>query len=312
MSNLVIVAIPEQDDPVWNISSEKVPHITLLFLGDVNSISEASKIKIVDFLDHASNISLCKFSLEVSDRGILGPDQADVVYFEGWDLPNLKQFRGQLLQESNIQKAYLSATQFPEWQPHLTLGYPDTPAKKFKDQADRVRWIYFDRIALWTGDFDGPEFKLKNNDWGDSVAMSTVNTVDEILAHHGIKGMKWGVRRASITGVVNKSRATAITKAAAKKAPQDVQVNTKIRRGQERIKTTGGKNQPAHQNAIEAKVSAHKAKKSGLHSLSNEELKVLATRLNLEKQVSELAKDQLTTNGEKAIKALLEAHQVLT
>ena len=32
-SNLVIVAIPDENDRVWKISSEKVPHLTVLVPG---------------------------------------------------------------------------------------------------------------------------------------------------------------------------------------------------------------------------------------------------------------------------------------
>lgn len=40
MANWAIVAIPEERDPVWKYSSEKVPHMTLLFLGEAPAWAE--------------------------------------------------------------------------------------------------------------------------------------------------------------------------------------------------------------------------------------------------------------------------------
>jgi hypothetical protein len=70
--------------------------------------------------------------------------------------------------------------------------------------------VHFNRIAVWTGDFDGPEFLLKDF-WDEfdalesvpmDVAMSALNgdeTRDAArmaaLEHFGVKGMKWGVRK---------------------------------------------------------------------------------------------------------------------
>jgi 2'-5' RNA ligase len=199
VSKLVIVAIPEKDDYVWKISSEKVPHLTILFLGEATETSPISKIQ--EFVEHAASTMLQPFWLEVSDRDILGDDQADVVFFEdAWELPRVRSFRNALLKDSNIKSAYDSVEQFPEWQPHLTLGYPETPAKEDDRDYPGIHSVRFDRIALWTGDSEGPEFKLKRPKFYDDameVAMSTdgKTAVENILSHYGVKGMKWGVRR---------------------------------------------------------------------------------------------------------------------
>lgn len=276
VASLVIVAIPEEQDPVWIVSSEPVPHLTLLQLGKVDDVSNIDKI--LEFVEHAANTSLRRFSLDVDRRGLLGDKNADVVFFKGWDLPDLKQFRAHLLQEPNISKAYLASDQFPEWQPHLTLGYPDKPAAKMKDRWDRISWVQFDRIALWMGDFEGPEFQLQDQ-YDMAVSMSDL---DEVLTHYGVKGMKWGKRNTAPSPVV-------VTPTASGK-----------------VKVTGGKNQPPHSDAVDAKIAIRKAKKSGLDSLSNQELQRLSTRLNLEKQVSTLGKDKLTNAGAQVMKALLE------
>lgn len=288
MSNLVVVAIPAEDDPVWLISTEKVPNLTILFLGS-SSTALSNQDKVLEFLEHASRVSLCQFGLDVAYRGVLGDDEADVVFFGGWELPELKTFRGYLLQEPNISKAHHAIEQHPDWLPHLTLGYPDKPAKKPKWPGERIYWVRFDRIALWTGDYEGPTFRLKNQDYME-VPMSTPDTVsmgtpvEEILKHHGVKGMRWGHRK--------------------DRSPTSVTVGT-TKKGQ--IKTSGGKNQPAHQDSVAAKVAVQKGKKSGVQSLSNEELRALATRLELETKVSKLAGSSLHSNGKQFVNALLEA-----
>jgi len=190
-----IVAIPSVDDHVWKVSSEKVPHLTMLYLGDV---PEEHIAQIAKFLEHISEVSLYRFGLSVDKRGTLGDDQADVLFFEkGWSTKEVSENRGFMLQNDLIKQAYDTAPQFEGWTPHLTLGYPGSPAKE-DDRDYPISYVRFDKIALWTGDFDGPEFELEDryNDmaevaWGDLDP----DNVDDILAHYGVKGMRWGVRK---------------------------------------------------------------------------------------------------------------------
>lgn len=199
MSNLVIVAIPDKQDNVWKVSSEKVPHLTLLFLGE--NTEDVPKLgRIVDFVEHAVTVEQrgpCM--LDVDERGTLGADEADVLFFrKDYSIKWLEHFRNQLLQQTDIRSAYESADQFPEWQPHLTLGYPATPANDDEIPEHGLGWVSFDRIAVWTGDFEGPEFKLR---WPErelcEVAYGDVgkDAVAAVLEHHGVKGQKWGIRK---------------------------------------------------------------------------------------------------------------------
>lgn len=270
MSNLVIVAIPEQDDYVWKISSEKVPHLTICYLGD--PIQTPGIGKMVEFLEHATGVMLSPFWLDVSERGTLGVDNADVIFFEdAWEMPEIKRFRAMLLQDDNIRKAYDSTDQHPEWLPHLTLGYPSSPAKPDNRDYPGVHSVRFDKIALWYGDFEGPEFKLKTefNKYPLEAAMSSMNdaraslglgVIDDILQHHGVKGMKWGVRKERSSSIV---------------------VNQKGKK----LKSEGGHGKPAHEDATRVAAILQKAKASGMHSLSNEELKIAASRLSLEQNL---------------------------
>lgn len=187
MSNLVIVAIPAEDDYINKISSEKVPHMTLLFLGE-----DATKVKnldkIIDFTKHSANTILTRFGLEVDRRGELGPDKADVIFFSTskWSgIETIKQFRSFLLKEPNIRIAYDSTEQFPEWIPHLTLGSPDTPAKPDERDYPGINYVNFDRIAVWFGEYEGIEIPLKRYEYDMEVAMN-----DPVAVHTRLLGKK--------------------------------------------------------------------------------------------------------------------------
>src|SRR4051794_984212 len=111
-SNLVIVAIPEENDRVWKISSEKVPHLTILHLGNSEQVSNLESI--IQFVEHAASTSLKKFYLPVERRGELGNDKADVLFFRRgrYDFKAVRDFRSLLLKDSNIKSAYDATSQF--------------------------------------------------------------------------------------------------------------------------------------------------------------------------------------------------------
>ncbi|USH44677.1 hydrolase [Gordonia phage Burley] len=164
MTSWAIVAVPEDGESVWKVSSEKVPHMTLLFLGEQSDPSKAEHI--AQYLQHAVNRSIFKFGAEVRNRGVLGDESADVLFFEANErLKMVNDFRSFLLADTTINEAYHSTTQFDGWTPHLTLGYPAKPAKKVEGLHSLPFYsVYFDKIALWVDDYDGPTFNLEYPD----------------------------------------------------------------------------------------------------------------------------------------------------
>lgn len=96
--------------------------------------------------------------------------------------------------------------------------------------------------------------------------MATPEVVEDILTHHGVKGMRWGVRRKATVGA------------------QEVVVSDK----RKRLKTSGGEGHPAHADAIRARSAGRVAKKSGLKALSDAQLREYNNRLNLEQQAKRL------------------------
>jgi hypothetical protein len=141
------------------------------------------------FVQHAVTISdHGPFHMSVDRRETLGPDEADVLMFrKDWLFKWINRFRNQLLQNTDIKTAYDANEQYPEWVPHLTLGYPATPAHEDKMPEHGIHTVEFDRIAVWTGDFVGMEFRLERPDldelavgWGDVLA-SGAEAVNSLL-----------------------------------------------------------------------------------------------------------------------------------
>lgn len=239
---IAIVAIPEKDDYVWKISSEKIPHLTLMILGPVQNLDLVTK-----YVEHAAATSLSKFWLSVERRGTLGDKSADVLFFDKAMDQRIDDLRGYLLANEQISLAYNSVEQFDGWTPHLTLGYPNSPAKEDAREYPGFHGVNFDRLAVWTGQYEGPEFYLSyESGLVSPMAMSDTAATDEFLAHYGIKGMRWGVRRRDPSGV----------------APQS-------------------------SDAVRAREAHAKLKKHGVDSLSNEELQTLLNRMNLEGQYAQ-------------------------
>ena len=89
---------------------------------------------------------------------------------------------------------------------------------------------------------------------------------DVILEHHGVKGMKWGLRRKATVG------------------PQEVI----IRDNRKKIKTSGGGGHTAHPDAVRARTIGQIGKKSGVKALSNQDMDAYTKRLNMEAQVKRL------------------------
>lgn len=98
-----------------------------------------------------------------------------------------------------------------------------------------------------------------------------MSVVDDVLKHYGVRGMRWGVNRSS--------------GGSGGPGPKSVQLTQKGTK----LTSKGGSNHvPAHE-ALQAAAYAQKAKKSGTHSLTNEQLRLVVNRMNLEQQYSKLS-----------------------
>lgn len=103
-------------------------------------------------------------------------------------------------------------------------------------------------------------------------------TLDEVLEHYGILGMRWGVRRS------------------------DEEI---ARDNQRRMKK--GKKVTVSTDAAKVSKARSKEKEKGISSLTNQELEMVNRRLNLETQYDRLTADrpkELST-GQKVVRAIL-------
>lgn len=291
-SNLVVVALPALDDEVNSVSSEKAAHLTILFLGD--ALSNPNVAKIIDYVKTQAAY-LEPFALRVDHRGFLGEDEADVLFFSK-ELPwQLIDFRSMLLGNQEIAMAYNSIQQYPDWTPHLTLGYPESPANKDTCDPMGTQYVSFDRVAVWYGDSEGTEIPLTPNPKpspSPEVAAWGQKAVENALEHYGVKGMRWGVRRR-----LDQAR-----------APQETSVSVKRnRKFQKAPKVKGGSNLEPTGEAITAAVAQRKIAKSGVQSLTNAELRTLNERMNLEQNYSNLVqKKKQKGRGQKFAENQLE------
>ena len=120
-------------------------------------------------------------------------------------------------------------------------------------------------------------------------AKHSEESVDDVLAHYGVKGMKWGVRKdrksSSGSGAIARRRAKRAANKAQKEADRSL---------------------PASEDATKAKVARRKARNASTDVLSNEELQHLVNRLNLEKRFADLT-DPTKDSGESFIKTYMDA-----
>jgi hypothetical protein len=132
--------------------------------------------------------------------------------------------------------------------------------------------------------------------------MDVKKVVEDILEHHGVKGMRWGVRKDGSTSSTTTS--TSKTRRAAK----DITVT---QRPGKFVRTKGGTKQIADNDAIRVAAARQLAKRSTTDSLSTKQLQEAVTRMNLEQQYSQLAKKADRRGaGQRFVEDMLKDPQV--
>ena len=129
----------------------------------------------------------------------------------------------------------------------------------------------------------------------------------DYLIHYGVKGMKWGVRKDSRSGNINKQQVrTTIQKATA----------PTIKSGKDKEKIS-----PAEKTVRESKkivdetsnvisrAAKNRAKKSNtndISKMSDAELRKAISRMEMEKRYSELKTSQSTRRGQEVVENILQ------
>jgi len=195
----VIVALPPALDPVRLVGDEE-KHATILYFGDTASLPADAKTTILESLATVANLFM-PFAEETIGVERLGSDVPPALVAK---LSNrcLGKIRDTFQVNPSIVSYMSNGTQYPQYTPHVTLGYPDFQAEVgLKELTKTLYEIRFDRLALWWDD-ERIEFPLGAQDRGMMRALSqdAMAKVGDFLEHHGIKGMKWGVRRKDPSG----------------------------------------------------------------------------------------------------------------
>lgn len=140
-----VFLIPAAADPITAASSEPA-HCTTIWMGDMNDVApedlEQLQAEVSAYVGQLDGPVV----VPTAGRGVLGADEADVTFLERTDA--LLALRDGLLQASPTAEKLMNAVeQYPEWTPHVTMGYPETPALAEYD-GDAVT---FDRVGVWIG-----------------------------------------------------------------------------------------------------------------------------------------------------------------
>lgn len=90
---------------------------------------------------------------------------------------------------------------------------------------------------------------------------------EQELAHIGVKGMKWGVRK---------------RRDSTSEAAPDHEAVTVVRTSSGKVSTSGGRGHGMSEDAVNAVAIRQKARSSGRDSLSNKEMQAIITRMELE------------------------------
>jgi hypothetical protein len=114
--------------------------------------------------------------------------------------------------------------------------------------------------------------------------METTESLDDILEHYGIKGMRWGVRRTDAQ--LARARGEKKSKKL-KKTPDNMQ---------------------SKDAATVKKAKAKITKEGDTSALSNDELRAVIQRMNLETQYKNMGKTQ-QKNGKSAVKEMKQTQQ---
>ena len=147
----LVVLLPAADDPISAASSEDMAHMTFIWMGDTKDFPADYEPQLLaeEVAAYASKLD-GPIVVPVKERGLLGDEDADVVFFEPTE--SLIAARDGMLAESPaVENLYSAAEQYPTWTPHVTLGYPEGtengPAVAEYDGTE----VTFDRLGLWLG-----------------------------------------------------------------------------------------------------------------------------------------------------------------
>lgn len=138
-----------------------------------------------------------------------------------------------------------------------------------------------------------------------------MESMEEVLAHYGVLGMKWGqhLKDHGVKSTAKKAATDAKTHVK-KDVKERMSSETTVRAKKgKHVQVVGGVGRSAHEDAVAARTAEQIAKRNTLDALSNKDLQKLVTRMNLEAQYRQYAvKETRQTAGEKFAQKFLSDH----
>ena len=129
--------------------------------------------------------------------------------------------------------------------------------------------------------------------------------MSKYLQHWGIRGMKWGIRRSredgSVTTLVRGKRVPAVTSVRGKIVP----VKTRVRNG------VGIFKKKSEGPVSTDHATAAALKKKPAKQLTNDELKTLTARLQLERSYKDLSKQNVSVGKQIAIDVITKSAKTI-
>jgi hypothetical protein len=138
----LFVAIPSAGDPINDLSQEDVAHCTLSYFGDAANLPQTLKDEFGEAAEIACS-EVGSFTAKVSGVAILGSDKASVLLLESVELVELRKW---VNSHPAVDQATRMSEQYPNWVPHLTIGYD------IGIMDDPPEQVSFDRLGLWLGE----------------------------------------------------------------------------------------------------------------------------------------------------------------
>ena len=108
---------------------------------------------------------------------------------------------------------------------------------------------------------------------------------NDYLAHYGVLGMKWGVHRRRRAASVNERDAKELEKAGFKKEADALRLLAKKQR--------------TKADEVEARINKKKEMKKNVKEMSDDELRKVVNRLQMERQYSQLVNDGSVNKGKE-------------
>lgn len=176
-----IMAIPGPLDPIRLVGDED-KHATLLYFGETNTLPDGAKDVLTESVGTATSM-LSPFGESIHDITRLGSDNppALVAMVSGSSLTQIRN----LFMMNPAVKSYLdnNPDQFPNFTPHVTLGFPDFADEAIlRSLARRLDSVVFDRLSVWWND-ERIDYPL--NGGNNSIAMS--DQIENAMAHMSAK-----------------------------------------------------------------------------------------------------------------------------